>query len=156
MDEQRSVTNLEAAVSSIKSEIEGIRELIVEADRRYGQRFDLQDKAVAAALVAQEKAVSAALAAAEKAVSVAEINAEKWRANANEWRGAMDDREEKMVLKDQLNPTIAGLQKEVNELKASVSTSAGKSAGIEKAWGWLVAAAGSGGLLAWLLGRATQ
>lgn len=40
-----------------------------------------------------EKAIQAALAAAEKAVNKAETNGEKWRDNANEWRGAMGDRE---------------------------------------------------------------
>jgi hypothetical protein len=67
---------------------------VIEAnDKRYEDKFTGQDKAVNAALAAQEKAVNAALAASEKAVLVAENNAEKWRANANEWRAAMSDRE---------------------------------------------------------------
>lgn len=41
----------------------------------------------------QEKAVKAALASAETAVNKAEVSAERWRNNANEWRGAMADRE---------------------------------------------------------------
>ena len=52
-----------------------------------------RDKAVAAAFAAQEKAVSAALEAADKATAKAEVNAEKWRDNANEWRGQSADRE---------------------------------------------------------------
>jgi hypothetical protein len=51
-------------------------------DRRYEQRF-----------AAQEAAVIAALAASEKANLLADANAERWRAEANEWRGAMNDRE---------------------------------------------------------------
>lgn len=31
--------------------------------------------------------------ATEKALHIAEMNTERWRANANEWRAAMDDRE---------------------------------------------------------------
>jgi len=46
------------------------------------QRFEAQDKAVQAALVS-----------AEKAVLKKEEEVERWRANANEWRGAMNDRE---------------------------------------------------------------
>jgi hypothetical protein len=57
------------------------------------RRFDDQEKAVQAALVAADKGVSAALASAEKAVDKAESSSEKWRASANEWRGAMSDRE---------------------------------------------------------------
>lgn len=67
-----------------------------------------QEKAVATALVAAEKAVITALASAEKAVSAAlaaqekatdkyEREVERWRANSNEWRSAMDDRETKFV-----------------------------------------------------------
>jgi hypothetical protein len=41
----------------------------------------------------QDKAVQAALAAAEKAVLKKEEEVERWRAAANEWRGALSDRE---------------------------------------------------------------
>lgn len=58
---------------------------------------DAQDKAIQAALVAQEKAVQAALAAADKAVTKAEQQSESWRQSANEWRGAMGDRERTFV-----------------------------------------------------------
>lgn len=40
-----------------------------------------------------EKAVRAALEAAEKAITKAEIENQRWREAANEWRGAMSDRE---------------------------------------------------------------
>lgn len=45
----------------------------------------------------RQTAISAALAAAQLAVDTAEKNAEKWRDSANEWRGAMDDREVRFV-----------------------------------------------------------
>jgi hypothetical protein len=41
----------------------------------------------------KDKALSAALASAEKAVLKKEEEVERWRSNANEWRGAMSDRE---------------------------------------------------------------
>lgn len=56
--------------------------LLRELDVRMEQRFK-----------AQEGAVAAALAAAKEAVTVAEANARDWRQGANEWRGAMTDRE---------------------------------------------------------------
>lgn len=46
-----------------------------------------------AILAEKDKALSAALASAEKAVLKKEEEVERWRANANEWRGAMSDRE---------------------------------------------------------------
>lgn len=65
-----------------------LRALCDERDRRYGELA-----------AAQAKAVDAALAAAKEAVAVAEANSEKWRANANEWRNAMDDRERDFLSK---------------------------------------------------------
>ncbi len=63
-----------------------IIEMIIERDRRLEQRAADQDKAV-----------SAALAAAALAVNKSEENAEKWRANANEWLTAMNDREHEFM-----------------------------------------------------------
>lgn len=48
-------------------------------------------------LAEKDKALNAALASAKEAVSIAEANAEKWRNQANEWRGAMSDREKNFV-----------------------------------------------------------
>ncbi len=48
---------------------------------------------LAALREADKIAIAAALAAAEKAVLKKEEEVERWRANANEWRGAMSDRE---------------------------------------------------------------
>jgi len=104
----------------------------------------------------QDKAVTVALLSAEKAVAIADNNAEKWRDNANEWRGAMGDREEKFVQKEHLNPMLQGLQKEVDELKTFVNQSTGKTMGYDKFWGYLVAAAGSGGVAAWIINKVTQ
>jgi len=61
-----------------------------ERDRIYGERF-----------TSQQQAVSAALASSKEAIQVAENNSEKWRANANEWRAAMTDRERSFVRKEQ-------------------------------------------------------
>lgn len=38
--------------------------------------------------------------AVEKALELADVNTEKWRASANEWREAMNDRERKFVTKE--------------------------------------------------------
>jgi hypothetical protein len=67
--------------------------LLNQYDRRYTERFDAQEKAVLAALASAEKAVAAALASAERASGVLEVQSKEWRAAANEWRGAMADRE---------------------------------------------------------------
>ena len=98
-------------------------------DQRYQERFAAQEKAVREALAAQEKAVNAALAASEKAVLVAENNAEKWRANANEWRAAMNDREKGFTSSS-----------EFAALKERVDKHEGSGYGMRAMWGWITGA----------------
>ncbi len=68
-----------AAVSEELS-LSQLKIVIDERDRQYGQRFD-----------AQEKAVAAALAAAKEAVTKAEVAAEKRFDSVNEFRNTLKD-----------------------------------------------------------------
>ena len=115
-------------VDTLKEYLESIN---VETDKRNEQRFLAQQKAVQDALISQEKAVGAALAASEKAVLVAEANAEKWRANANEWRGSMDDREKNFASRIELGA-----------LKERMDLAQGKGVGLNSMWAFIVAGAG--------------
>lgn len=92
-------------------------------------------KAIAAALAAAEKAVAAALAAAERAVEKAEANAEKWRNSANEWRGAMNDRERVLMPRAEAEVRLAVVER-------AVTLSSGRGTGLQAAWGYLVGAIG--------------
>lgn len=93
-------------------------------------RFEAQERAVAAALAAAEKAVNAALSAQEKAVSLAEGNAEKWRASANEWRGAMDDREGNFVKVGEYALTV----QQISKLEKAIENAVGRGQGWESGW----------------------
>src|ERR1700687_2306098 len=104
--------------------------LIVAADDRYTERFQsqtkavdaaliAQEKAVATALIAQEKAVVAALQASDKAVTKAEATAEKWRENANEWRGAMHDRDRLLMPRQEVENQYRNLDVRLNDLATS-------------------------------------
>lgn len=71
-------------------------------DKRYEQRSADQEKAVNTALAAAKTAVDAALSAAALAVDKAERNTKEWQVAANEWRGAMSDRERQFVSRREL------------------------------------------------------
>lgn len=86
---------------------------IAAAEKANQQRFDAQQQGVKDALTAQKEAVAAALVAAEKAVLVAETNAEKWRMNANEWRGSMLDRETKFAMRTEVEAELKGIRAEM-------------------------------------------
>jgi len=103
--------------------------VIAANNTRYEDKFTGMDKAVISALTAQKEAVNAALAAAEKAVAVAERNAEEWRKGANEWRGSMTDREVNFASRT-----------EMAMLKERIDKHEGGGVGMEKLWGWIVAA----------------
>ena len=68
--------------------VDTLKVLMDEHDRRYGQLAEATDKAV-----------SAALSAAKEAVAEAKHNSDKWQANANEWRQAMNDKDRNFITK---------------------------------------------------------
>ncbi len=62
--------------------------------------MDERDKRHDQTIMAQKEAVVSALASAERAVEKSETIAERWRANANEWRAALGDRDKQYLTKD--------------------------------------------------------
>lgn len=93
-------------------------------------------------LVEKDKAINLALAAAKEAVSVAEANAEKWRDNANEWRGAMTDREKNFATKTELNDYKESTEKALKVEKERSDIGQGRGVGLSAGWGYLIAATG--------------
>lgn len=122
-------------VDSLKAHIE---QVVAEVDRRYEQRFVAQEKAVLTALIAQKEAVTSAMTAAEKAVEKAETQAKEWRAQANEWRSTMSDREARFVTQD----SFTALAEKVHDISARIDRTAGQSTGLRDAWAVLLGAAG--------------
>ena len=111
-----------------------------------------KEKALQAALLAQEKAVAAALSAADKAVNKAEINAEKWRENANEWRGAMSDRDRELPSRREVDQQISGVETRLSTVEARQERGIGMDASAQrtevKGTQWTIAVGG------WVLGAA--
>jgi len=93
--------------------------MLAQADKRNEQRF-----------LAQEKAVDAALASADKASSKSEVNAERWRASANEWRGAMSDRDRELPSRREVDAAMAAHDERIRRLEDEAKSNKGKSAGI--------------------------
>jgi hypothetical protein len=91
--------------------------------------FAEREKAIEAALSAQEKAVAAALEAADKAVTKAEINGEKWRENANEWRGAMSDRDRELPSRREVETATSAIVGRISVLEKQVARAYGVAAG---------------------------
>ena len=76
----------------------------------------------------------------EKAINLAEENAATWRSAANEWRGAMTDRERTFMSRSELDIRFTSITDQLTDLKQSVQTHMGKSSGLNAGWGYFIAA----------------
>jgi hypothetical protein len=99
-------------VPATVSEREYIERILSERDQRYSERFD-----------AQEKAVAAALAAAKEAVIKAEVATEKRLEGVNEFRQSLEDQQKTFVRQDVFNV-----------ISAQVIESKGRGAGRNDIW----------------------
>lgn len=100
------------------------------------------EKHVKAELMAQEKAVSAALAAADKAVAKAESGTRDWQQAANEWRGAMSDRERTFISRTEHEKEIIGLKEKIAALAQSSTHLAGARRGQAETVAYVIAGIG--------------
>lgn len=123
--------------------------LLKETDLRYQQRFDAQQKALEAALLAQEKAVQTAMIAAEKAVAKAEVAAEKRFDSNNEFREQLRDQAGTLMPRAEAENRIASLGEKIEDLKALILQIQGqalevqgRSTGRSDVWGYLVGGVG--------------
>jgi len=125
-----------------RSDIAHLRELVTAADKRYEQRFNAQESAVAAALTGQEKAIAAALSAAKEAVSKAEIASEKRFDSINEFRAQLRDQQNTFMTRIETEQRIDSLAAQLNLLQQRVDKDTGKDAGAANLWGYLIGALG--------------
>ncbi len=85
-------------------------------------------------LAEKDKVINIALESAKEAVLVAERNAEKWRDNANEWRGAMTDREKTFATKAELAAYAESTEKALKVEKERGDIGQGKGSGFSDSW----------------------
>jgi hypothetical protein len=100
-------------------------------DQRNEQRFQ-----------AQKEAINAALASADKATDKYALDNERWRASANEWRGAMSDRDRELPSRREVDSATSALDARVRLLEDLVRGQRGRSEGIGLSAGVIVGGAG--------------
>jgi hypothetical protein len=101
--------------------------LLDEADKRYAQRFD-----------GQEKAVSAALMAAEKAVNKAEAANDLRFASVNEFRQVLTDQTATFITR----PDRDLLAARIDACSSRLDKIEGRGGGLNAGWGYLIGAVG--------------
>lgn len=132
---------LKADISSVPSTadltIEQLYTLINERDRQYQQRFEGQEKAVNAALIAAKEAVNAALAAAKEAVNKAETANEKRLDNQNEFRGQLKDQAATLLPRNEADIRFKSIEGELKRISDAVISGTGRFEGVQWLWGIL-------------------
>jgi len=82
----------------------------------------------------KDKAINIALAAAKEAVGVAQANADKWRDNANEWRGAMTDREKTFMPRSEFEAYRKSTEVALALERSRADKGEGKGSGFSDSW----------------------
>lgn len=128
--------------SSSNLTIEQLYTLINERDRQYQQRFESQEKAVNAALIAAKEAVNAALSAAQTAVNKAEIANEKRLDNQNEFRGQLKDQASTLLPRTEAEARFKAIEVDLNRMNNAIIAGTGRFEGVQWLWGILGAIGG--------------
>ncbi len=131
-----------AALAQASTDKEFISTILAERDRQYGQRFD-----------AQEKAVAAALAAAKEAVTKAENSAEKRFDSVNEFRNTLKDQQATLISRNEAEVRFKSLEEKIVALTARQNQATGSGEGAAQLWGYIVGAIGIAVSLGMLLDR---
>lgn len=100
------------------------------------------EKQLVASIAGQDRALGAALAAQERAASILETQSQEWRTAANEWRGAMTDRDRLLVSRDTYDTAMTAQSKQLSDLTNRLTLAEGKAQGAASSTGLLLAVAG--------------
>lgn len=103
--------------------------VLSELDLRYQQRFDAQQEALAAALLAAEKAVGTALTAAEKAVIKAETAADKRFEAVNEFRAQLADQAATFMPRLESDARFAAVEEKISGIAKAIDRADGRTTG---------------------------
>ena len=124
------------------------QKLAEERDKRYSQRFDAQQEAVSAALLAAKEAVANALSAAKEAVIKAEVASEKRFEAVNEFRRTLSDQASNFLSKDAAEVRFKALEELAGKNVSRLDAIAAAKMGAGDNWVWIIGVIGIIGIIA--------
>jgi vacuolar-type H+-ATPase subunit I/STV1 len=157
----------EPSLRELTAELDGLRQLFLEMvksqrdilderDKLYSERDMSRSKAVEAALVSVKEQTKASFEASEKAIVKAEEAQKAYNQSHNDLARKMDEQNKATMPRNETEARFSAIEEKIGVVRDSTSAIVNRGAGIEKAWGWIVAAAGSGGVLAWIAAHLTK
>lgn len=100
-----------------------------ERDIRYEQRFLAQDVRYEQRFLAQENAIKTALTNVDRMADISQHHLDAWKAGANEWRDAMNDRERNFTSKEENMAISERFSAEMQSLKERMDKQEGAREG---------------------------
>ena len=137
----------EQYIRELAANVDGLEKLFTREVSNVYRLIEQQKEWSRELVEALKEQIKLALDASEKAVEKSERAGEMWRANANEWRGAMGDRDAKFAQKETVDREISNLRQSLGELRRSQDAESGKDAGSHAAWGYVATAIAIAGTL---------
>ena len=126
---------------------EHLETVLSERDLRLQQRFDAQQAALDAAMIAAKEAVATAMTAAKEATAKAELAADKRFEAVNEFRQTLTDQQQTFIARPEAMAAIErntertqDVAKAVQTLTDRINTQDGRSEGLSSGWAVLATA----------------
>lgn len=107
----------EPTLREVTTSLKAFKELMIERDRRYEERFLHLTTGQENALTALEKQTAAAFAASEKAIVKAEDSQKDYNTRSNEFRAALDDANKHMMPRPESEQLHRAAQDALNRLR---------------------------------------
>ena len=112
--------------------------IIDERDRQYNIRFDASEKLVEAELRALVDSRHAMMESFKAAVAKAEQAQDAWNETHNGLVRKMEDRDHQMMRRDEALGKFEDLKAAISALQINRGMQAGKTAGLNTGWGYIV------------------
>jgi len=133
--ERKLAVELHAHIAEFKA----FRELMNERDRRYTERAEADQRALAAALAAVKENTAASFQASKEAVAKTEQGQTAYNATHNDLTRKMENQYQTMLPRHEAEARFHSIIEKIAELREYRSTDVGKDKGMEKTWGWVAA-----------------
>jgi hypothetical protein len=105
------------------------RSLLEERAARLDGRIDSTADRCTEGLAGLERQISVAMDGQQRAAAITEVQQAEWRKSANEWRGAMSDRDRLLVPRDTYDTMTVNQAAQLADLQARLTLAEGKAAG---------------------------
>lgn len=129
MEEPNAQRTHEPSLREVVAELDGLRKLMDERDKWYGERDKDRQTAVDKALAAADKQTVAAFLAAKEAVFKAEEGQKSYNATHNDIARKMDEQNKATMPRTEIDARFQGQEEKIGGLKEAFAKTAGATEG---------------------------